>query len=115
MTDQQEMLLRSQVIDTALAMSESGLSPGRSGNVSARLGTHIFITPSGMAYGDLLPEDIVVLDLEGRVIEGKWLPSSEWHFHVAIYAARPEINAVVHTHSVFKSDNIHPRFRKFNK
>lgn len=91
---------REEVIEAALAMSRSGLSPGRSGNVSLRDGGRIFITPTGMAYAGLAPEDIVPLDLEGRVLSGHRLPSSEWHFHCAIYRARPEVGAIVHSHSL---------------
>ncbi|MSP43341.1 MAG: class II aldolase/adducin family protein, partial [Alphaproteobacteria bacterium] len=91
-----------QIIEAATAMSSSGLSPGKSGNVSARAGEdHILITPTGVPYADLNPQDIVALDMEGRAAAGSLLPSSEWHFHVAIYRARPEINAVVHSHSLY--------------
>ena len=91
--------LRQQVIDTALTMSRSGLSAGRSGNVSVRDGERVLITPTGMAYDQLTPDDIVYMDLEGGVPAGSRKPSSEWHFHAAIYAARPDIGAIVHTHS----------------
>ena len=101
MTDADETWLRQRVIDTALEMSDSGLSPGRSGNVSARFGDHMLITPSGMAYDDLLPDDIVAMGLDGVVAEGQRPPSSEWHFHVAVYRARPEVGGVVHSHSPF--------------
>lgn len=92
---------RQSVIDTALAMSGSGLSPGRSGNVSVRFGDEVLITPTGMAYHDLIPDDIVPLSLEGELLSGKRLPSSEWHFHCAIYRARPDFKAIVHTHSAY--------------
>jgi L-fuculose-phosphate aldolase len=96
---------RQSVIDTALAMSGSGLSPGRSGNVSVRFGaegaSQVLITPTGMAYPDLIPGDIVPLSLDGEVLSGRRLPSSEWHFHCAIYRARPDIQAIVHTHSAY--------------
>lgn len=91
--------LRQQVIDTALAMSRSGLSAGRSGNVSARAEERVLITPTGMAYDQLTPDDIVSMDLEGGVPAGSRKPSSEWHFHAAIYAARADIGAIMHTHS----------------
>lgn len=93
--------LRTQIIAAANAMSLSGLSPGKSGNVSARHHAHrILITPTGVPYAQLKPGDIVCLDADGNVVAGDLLPSSEWRFHVAIYAARPEINAIVHTHSL---------------
>ena len=92
--------LRKAVATTARSMSASGLSPGRSGNVSARAGEGMLITPSGKAYGDLKADDIVYVRSDGSVPEGQGRPSTEWHFHLAIYAARPDLNAVVHTHSM---------------
>jgi len=91
--------LAQSVIDTALIMSTSGLSAGRSGNVSVRDGERVLITPTGMAYEDLVPSDIVSMGLDGSVLPGSRKPSSEWHFHAAIYAAREDVNAIVHTHS----------------
>lgn len=92
--------LRKAVLDTALAMSRSGLSPGRSGNVSARADGGMLITPSGMAYEDLEPRDIVFVSEDGPVAKGERKPSSEWHFHLAAYRARPDRHAIVHTHSM---------------
>lgn len=92
--------LRKAVLDTALAMSRSGLSPGRSGNVSARAGDGMLITPSGMLYEELTPDDIVLVARDGTAAAGQRKPSSEWHFHLAAYRARPDRHAVVHTHSM---------------
>jgi L-fuculose-phosphate aldolase len=91
---------RKDVIDVALVMSLSELSPGRSGNVSLRWNDGMLITPSGMAYEDMEPEDVVFVFNDGSVPPGQRKPSSEWHFHLAAYAARPDRNAVVHTHSL---------------
>lgn len=91
--------LAQSVIDAALTMSTSGLSAGRSGNVSVRDGNRVLITPTGMAYEDLVPSDIVSMALDGSVLPGSRKPSSEWHFHAAIYAAREDVHAIVHTHS----------------
>ena len=91
---------RQELIDTALAMSASGLSPGRSGNVSQRAEGGMLITPSGMRYEDILPDDVVLVADDGSVPEGSRVPSSEWRFHLAAYHARPDIGAVVHTHSL---------------
>jgi len=96
-----ELQLRKQIIAVANAMSDSGLSPGKSGNVSARSGKRILITPTGVPYASLKPKDIVMFDEKGKVVAGSLLPSSEWHFHLAIYKARKEANAIVHTHSLF--------------
>jgi L-fuculose-phosphate aldolase len=94
-----EKTLRKAVLDTALEMSRSGLSPGRSGNVSCRFEDGMLITPSGKRYDDTEPEDIVFVACDGRVLDHKQTPSTEWHFHLAAYRARPDRNAVVHTHS----------------
>jgi len=92
-----EYALRAGVVETARRMSASGLSHGRSGNVSARHGDGMLITPSGAAYDTLTPEDIVYMDANGTPSGGK--PSSEWRFHLAAYQARPQARAVVHCHS----------------
>ena len=92
-------VMRKQLIETAMDMNASGLNQGASGNLSARNDRGMLITPSGMDYTVLLPEDIVQMDFEGN-IEGKRKPSSEWRFHAAIYLARPEANAILHSHPV---------------
>lgn len=95
-----ELKARAAVIATALAMSERGLSPGRSGNVSCRWDNGMLITPSGMAYDTIGPADIVFVAGDGRVRGTPRKPSSEWRFHLSAYAARPDMQAVVHTHSL---------------
>jgi len=100
MTDAAEAWARQQVIDTAIAMSTSGLSPGRSGNVSCRWETGMLITPSGMHYEDLLPDDIVYVGAGGEVLPDTRKPSSEWRFHQAVYDTRDDAHAMVHTHSL---------------
>jgi L-fuculose-phosphate aldolase len=95
-----EKALRKAIIATALKMSKSGLSPGRSGNVSARFEGGMLITPTGMAYDELEAKDIVFVDGAGGIGDGQRKPSSEWHFHLASYAARPDRHALVHTHSI---------------
>lgn len=99
MDKRDEQGLRTALIDTACAMADGGLSPGKSGNISARCGEGMLITPTGIAYADLRPADIVFLDAKGRAAAGALRPSSEWQFHLAIYTARPEIGAIVHCHS----------------
>ncbi|MCB1513198.1 MAG: class II aldolase/adducin family protein, partial [Hyphomicrobiaceae bacterium] len=81
-------------------MSRTGLSPGRSGNVSVRFDGGMLITPSGMAYDAIKPADIVFVSDDGSVGAKSRKPSSEWRFHLAAYHARPDRNAVVHTHSL---------------
>ncbi len=81
-------------------MAKMGLSPGRSGNVSMRFGDGMLITPTGMPYDSLTPDDVVMVWADGRVAAPRRKPSSEWHFHLAAYAARHDRSAVVHTHSL---------------
>ena len=94
--------LRQAVIATARQLNPLGINQGTSGNVSVRAGTGkkagLLITPSGVPYDDLTPGRIVWMNLDGR-FEGDWQPSSEWRFHCDILRARPDLNAVVHTHA----------------
>lgn len=92
--------VRAEVVATARAMSASGLSPGRSGNVSARFNDGMLITPSGLAYDLMESADIVFVDGDGTFASGQRAPSTEWHFHLAAYRARPDLHALVHTHSL---------------
>lgn len=95
-----ELVARRGVVDTALAMSRRGLSPGRSGNVSVRYEDDILITPTGMAYELITPADIVRVRLDGRITAGQRAPSSELRFHLAVYRARDDVGAIVHCHSM---------------
>jgi len=95
-----EAKARQAVLDTALGLSRSGLSPGRSGNVSCRWQDGMLITPTGMAYEAQTPGDIVLVGPNGETRPGSRLPSSEWRFHLAVYRARPAGHAIVHTHSL---------------
>lgn len=92
--------LRQAVIDTARRMNALGVNRGSSGNVSARAGEGFLVTPSGMDYDALVPADIVAMRLDGAW-DGPRRPSSEWRFHRDIYAARPDVGAIVHTHATF--------------
>ena len=85
-----EKALRKDIVATALAMSRSGLSPARSGNVSCRFKDGMLITPSGQRYEETEPEDIVFVAADGSVPGGQLKPSSEWHFHLGAYRARPD-------------------------
>jgi L-fuculose-phosphate aldolase len=91
--------LRQCVVDAGLDLARTGLSPQRSGNISARVGDVVLITPSGVGYEDPLPGDIVALSLDGSVASGRFAPSSEAPMHLAIYRARPDVGAIVHAHS----------------
>jgi L-fuculose-phosphate aldolase len=91
--------LRAAVVDAAREMLRLGLVSGSSGNVSARHGESILITPAGAPYEQMAEDDLVELGLEGAATGGG-SPSTEWRVHAAIYRARPDIGAIVHTHSV---------------
>lgn len=95
-----ERAARQAVVDTAQAVSRTGLSPGKTGNVSCRWEDGMLITPSALPYESLTAADIVRVEADGSVAKGSRAPSSEWHFHLAAYRARPEAGAVVHTHSL---------------
>lgn len=99
-TRETEAAARTAVLACARAMSAMKLSPGRSGNVSRRWRDGMLITPSGMAYDEITPRDIVFVDADGSVAKGARKPSSEWRFHLAAYAVRPDRHGVVHTHSM---------------
>jgi L-fuculose-phosphate aldolase len=93
--------LRSAVAHAARRMSERGLSAGTSGNVSARVEGGMLVTPSAVPYAEIDARDIVLVDLEGRVLEGERKPTTEWPMHAALYGARPDAGAVVHAHAPF--------------
>ena len=99
----EEQKLRRAIIDACLAMNATGINQGTSGNVSARCGGAMLITPSGLPYEEMKPADIVAMPLTGKYggYEGKRAPSSEWRFHLDIMRARAEVGAVVHTHSTY--------------
>jgi L-fuculose-phosphate aldolase len=94
-----EAELRAGVVRAAQAMDQAGFAPSKSGNVSCRYRDGALITPSGLPYARMQPEDIVEIDLQGQVRSGAGKPSSEWPFHTSIYRARADAQAVVHTHS----------------
>lgn len=94
---------RALVAEYGRRMSDAGLSAGTSGNISVyspEAGL-LAISPSGMHYHDIRPEDVVVMDLEAAVTAGSRKPSSEWALHTRFYRAKPHIRAVVHTHSIY--------------
>ncbi len=91
--------LRQRMLDVCRQMNATGLNTGKSGNLSARLDAGAcLITPSGLAYETMQPEDIAILDHRGRW-SGPHRPSSEWRFHRDILLARTDVDAILHTHS----------------
>lgn len=86
---------KQEIIETGRWIMEKNLTWGTSGNISVREGNHIYVTASGTVIGDLHEEDITVVDLEGKVLEGK-KPSKETGMHLEVYRKRPEVAAVLH-------------------
>ena len=95
----EEARLRAEIVRIAQAMDGAGFAPTKSGNVSARWRDGLLITPSGLPYTAMTPEDLVAIDLDGGVRAGERKPSSEWPLHTSLYRARPDAQAIVHTHS----------------
>lgn len=92
--------LRSEIVAVGQRMSSSGLSPGESGNLSVRVDGGMLITPTGIPYAEMRAADVVEVRNDGRVQPGQRVASSEWRVHLAIYKARPDAGAIVHTHSL---------------
>lgn len=95
--------LRQEIVDRSLEAFHEGLFSGTSGNMSCFLHDEqlMLITPTSVRYDILRAEDIVVMHLDGTIVEGKLNPSSEWRMHAAVYENFPEVNAVFHTHSPY--------------
>ncbi|MGE0725201.1 MAG: class II aldolase/adducin family protein [Alphaproteobacteria bacterium] len=97
-----ERALRQAIIDKCRWMNASGLNQGTSGNISVRHGDRMLITPSATPYDALRPEMIAAMAIDGAgEWEGPLKPSTEWRFHRDILRARPDVGAIVHTHSTF--------------
>jgi len=91
-----------EVVQTCQVMMSTGLVVGTWGNVSRRCSRGVMlITPSGVPYNDLQPDNLVAVDLNSRVCSGSLRPSTEAALHAAIYHQRPDVQAVVHTHSPY--------------
>ena len=88
---------RQSIINACLRMNMLGINQGTSGNISLRHDNGMLITPTSVPYEAMQTEQIVFMNLDGSVEPGQ-RPSSEWRFHLDIFKARPEINAVVHAH-----------------
>lgn len=92
---------REQVVELCQRMVADGLTVGTSGNVSVRdpVTKLIAVSPSGLPYGEMHVEDVVVVDIDGNVVEGDRTPSSETDMHRLVYAAQSDAGCVIHTHS----------------
>lgn len=95
--------MRQAVCDWSKQSYAEKLFAGTSGNLSVydKEQDVMVITPTSVPYETITPEDMVVLGLDGEILEGKYRPSSEWRMHAAVYEAKPEIGAIIHTHSPY--------------
>ncbi len=96
---------RKQIVEYGKKLITSGLTKGTGGNLSIynRKENLMAISPSGIDYFETNPEDVVIMDLDGKVVDGNRKPSSEYSMHSIFYKNREDIDAVVHTHSVFST------------
>ena len=111
-TDRLHLQLRQELVAVARRMNASGINQGTSGNLSLRIPGGLLITPSSLPYEQMEPADLVAIDLQGRPLPDATpaagtvsapvlrRPSSEWRLHADILASRPELQAVLHCHSV---------------
>jgi len=95
---------RAQLVSYSARLLDDGLAVGSAGNMSVRIGDRVAITPSGVSYTEMRPEDICLVGMDGAELQSSETPSSETPMHLAIYAAakakaKAEVGAVVHTHS----------------
>lgn len=94
---------RKDVVKYCKMMIESELTKGTGGNISIynREKDLVAISPSGIEYSTMTADDVVVVDLKGDIVDGRYKPSSELNMHLIFYNNRDDINALVHTHSVY--------------
>ena len=96
--------IRTELVHYGVKIVQARLVAGAGGNISARDGSIIWMKPSGLALDEMTPADLCGMDLKtGRQIKGKRKPTSEVNMHLAVYRARPDVNAVFHTHSPWAS------------
>ena len=105
--------LKQRVYEANMQLPAHGLVTFTWGNVSEidRESGYFAIKPSGVPYENLKPEDMVIMDLNGNKIEGKYNPSSDTPTHIELYKAFPEIGGIVHTHSSYAGRKRHPMLR----
>ncbi|HEY4009502.1 MAG TPA: class II aldolase/adducin family protein [Acidobacteriaceae bacterium] len=98
-TNPTQQKLRRQLARFSRLTARLGFAPGTSGNLSVRLDRdHLLVTPTGLSKRFVRPQDIVIVDLNGRLVAGTRNATSELSMHLAIYHLRPDVNAVVHAH-----------------
>jgi len=92
---------RQEIINVGISLDRYRLISLSGGNVSMRIGDHILVTPSGMSYETLVPQDVVVMDISGKVIEGVRRPSVDTEALLHIFKKLPHVNAIIHTHQPY--------------
>jgi L-fuculose-phosphate aldolase len=97
-----ELMLREEIVRTCLRLVQLGINQGTSGNVSVRSGDRFLITPSGIPYDEMRPEQIAVMDDAGNY-SGPCKPTTEWRIHRGVLRARSDAVVVIHTHSMFST------------
>ena len=98
---QSDIVLREKILAAGRALVEKGLVQSTGGNISARTERGFLITPSGIDYHDIVPSDLVEMDLAGNILSGERKPSVEKEMHRLILESKPEVKAVIHTHSIY--------------
>ncbi|PNR89489.1 ribulose 5-phosphate epimerase [Petrotoga sp. HKA.pet.4.5] len=95
--------LKKELYKAHMNLEKYGLVAYTSGNVSVKVNNHVIIKPSGIPYDELKTEDMVVLDMEGNVVEGKLKPSVDSATHLYLYKNLPDVGSIIHTHSPYAS------------
>jgi len=96
---------RQDLIKYGKRLVKSDLTKGTGGNLSIydRKNGYIAMTPSGIDFFDIREEDIVILDIDGNIIEGQKVPTSEWRMHLKLYQGRDDIDSVIHAHTTYST------------
>ncbi|MBY9017701.1 MAG: class II aldolase/adducin family protein [Candidatus Lokiarchaeota archaeon] len=99
--------LKEEIVNLCKTLLKEGHVIGSAGNVSVRVKNknqeYVLITPSSVKYEEMTPKDILIIDMEGKVINGERNPSVEKHLHLGVYKARDDVNAVIHAHGIFST------------
>lgn len=107
LSDENIINLKKEIVDLCKQLLKEGHVIGSAGNVSIRIKKdekeYVLITPSNVQYYEMVPEDILTIDMEGKVIEGKRNPSVEKKMHLSIYKEREDVNAIIHAHSIYST------------
>ncbi len=105
MTPESTQDVKREVFDVCQEMLKAALVIGSSGNASIRISDSdtVAITPSNVEYTCMDVKDVMIINMDGEIVEGERNPSSEYPLHLAIYQARPDVNAIIHTHCVYAS------------